>query len=126
LRSIVGIPVVLKGILDPEDAQRAVTEGADAIVVSNHGGRNVDSVPATIDSLPVQRTRERTHTGFDGWRRPLWHRCAQSVAYGASAVMIGRPFLYLLAVAGAHGVERVIRILRQDSKSRWRSPAAIP
>jgi 4-hydroxymandelate oxidase len=68
LRSIVGIPVVLKGILDPDDAERAVTEGADGIVVSNHGGRTLDSVPATIDALPVisERVSGRMPVLMDG------------------------------------------------------------
>ena len=115
LRSIVGIPIVLKGIVDPDDAERAVDEGADGIVVSNHGGRNLDSVPATIDALPLvsERVRERMPVLVDGGVR-RGTDVLKALAYGASAVMIGRPFLYGLAVAGAHGVERIITILRQE------------
>src|SRR5262249_45990037 len=115
LRSIVSIPIVLKGIMDTEDAERAVAEGVDGIVVSNHGGRQLDSVPASIDALPsvVDRVGGRVPVLMDGGIR-RGTDVFKAVASGASAVMIGRPFLYGLAVAGASGVERVITILRQE------------
>jgi len=115
LRSIVRIPIVLKGIIDPGDAERAVAEGVNGIAVSNHGGRTLDSVPATIDALPavIDRVGGRVPVLLDGGIR-RGTDVLKALARGASAVMIGRPFLYGLAVAGADGVERVVTILRQE------------
>lgn len=115
LRSLVQIPVVLKGIIDPDDADHAVSEGVGGIAVSNHGGRQLDTVPSTIEALPkiVDRVGGRVPVLMDGGIR-RGTDVLKALASGASAVMIGRPFLYGLAVAGADGVERVIRILRQE------------
>jgi 4-hydroxymandelate oxidase len=115
LHSVVRMPIVLKGILDPADAERAVTEGASGIAVSNHGGRQLDSVPATIDALPavVDRVGGRVPVLMDGGIR-RGTDVLKALANGASAVMIGRPFLYGLAVAGADGVDRIVTILRQE------------
>lgn len=115
LRSFVRIPIVVKGIIDPRDAERAVAEGVAGISVSNHGGRNLDTAAATIDALPavIEKVEGRIPVLLDGGVR-RGTDVLKAVARGASAVMIGRPFLYALGVAGADGVERVVTILRQE------------
>jgi 4-hydroxymandelate oxidase len=115
LRSIVRIPIVLKGIIDPDDAARAVAEGVAGISVSNHGGRALDTAPATIDALPavVEKVQGRIPVFLDGGVR-RGTDVMKALARGASAVMIGRPFLYGLGTAGADGVERVVKILREE------------
>lgn len=115
LRSIAGVPVILKGILSAEDGKRAVEYGADGVIVSNHGGRNLDTVPATIDALPrvVEAVAGRIPVMLDsGIRRGT--DVLMALALGAKAVFIGRPYVYGLAVGGAKGVERVISILRDE------------
>ena len=109
------VPVILKGILHPEDGQLAVENGAAAIVVSNHGGRNLDTAPATIDALPrgVDRVAGRIPVLFDGGIR-RGTDVLKALAFGASAVMIGRPYMYGLAVAGAAGVTAVVEILKRE------------
>jgi 4-hydroxymandelate oxidase len=115
LRSFVRIPMVLKGIIDPSDAEHAIAEGVDGIAVSNHGGRQLDTAPATIDALPavVEKVGNRIPVLMDGGVR-RGTDVLKALARGASAVMIGRPFLYGLGVAGADGVHRVVTILRQE------------
>jgi 4-hydroxymandelate oxidase len=115
LRSIAHVPVLLKGILDPDDADRAVDRGADGIIVSNHGGRNLDTVPATIDALPhvVSRVAGRLPVLMDGGIR-RGTDVVKALALGASAVLVGRPYVYGLAVAGTEGVRGVIRILQEE------------
>jgi len=106
------LPVVVKGILRADDARRAVEHGAAAIAVSNHGGRNLDTVPASIDALPgvVEAVAGRLPVLFDGGvRRGV--DVVKALALGATAVMIGRPYLWGLAATGAAGVERVVRLL---------------
>jgi 4-hydroxymandelate oxidase len=107
--------MVLKGIIDPSDAERAIAEGVDGIAVSNHGGRQLDTAPATIDALPavVEKVGNRIPVLMDGGVR-RGTDVLKALARGASAVMIGRPFLYGLGVAGADGVHRVVTILRQE------------
>ena len=115
LRSIAGVPVLLKGILNPEDAGRAVEAGVDGLIVSNHGGRNLDMVPASIDALPevAQTVAGRIPILLDsGIRRGTDVLIA--LALGAKAVLVGRPYAYALAAGGAAGVERVIQILREE------------
>jgi 4-hydroxymandelate oxidase len=118
LRSLVRIPIVLKGIIDPTDAERAVGAGVAGLNVSNHGGRNLDTVAASIDALPavVEKVAGRIPVLLDGGVR-RGTDVLKALARGASAVMIGRPFLYGLGVAGADGVERVVTILRQEFES---------
>jgi 4-hydroxymandelate oxidase len=102
----------VKGILRADDARTAVERGAAAISVSNHGGRNLDTVPATIDALPAiaGAVAGRLPILFDGGvRRGV--DVVKALALGASAVMIGRPYLWGLGAAGAAGVERVVRLL---------------
>ena len=115
MRSFAQVPVLIKGVLNPADAQRAVQEGLSGIIVSNHGGRNLDTLPATIDALP--RIAEQVEGRFpilidSGIRRGT--DILKAIALGANAVMIGRPTLYGLASAGPEGVSRVIQILRRE------------
>jgi 4-hydroxymandelate oxidase len=115
LLSISKRPVLLKGILTPEDANEAVRRGVHGIIVSNHGARNLDTVPATIDALPkvVEVVAGRVPVLVDGGIR-RGTDVFKCLAYGAAAVLIGRPYLYGLAVAGAEGVARVVEILRSE------------
>lgn len=115
LRSITRVPVLLKGILDGGDAERAITSGAHGIVVSNHGARNLDTVPSTIEALPavVERVAGRVPVLMDGGIR-RGTDVLKALALGATAVMIGRPYCYGLAVGGAAGVQRVVEILLDE------------
>ena len=108
-------PLVLKGILHPDDAQRAMDEGAAGIVVSNHGARNLDTLPSTIDVLPrvADRVAGRIPVFFDGGVR-RGTDVLKAMALGASAVLVGRPYVYGLAVAGSDGVKAVIEILKRE------------
>jgi len=115
LRTVAGVPVLLKGVLSPEDGKRAIDYGVDGIIVSNHGGRNLDLLPATIDALPgiVEAVAGRLPVLLDsGIRRGT--DVLTALALGAKAVFVGRPYIYGLAIAGARGVERVISILRDE------------
>jgi 4-hydroxymandelate oxidase len=115
IQSFAKIPILLKGILNPDDADEAVKRGVAGIVVSNHGGRALDTVPATIEVLPavVDRVAGRVPVLFDsGIRRGT--DVLKGLGYGASAVLIGRPYLYGLSVAGADGVRDVVNILRSE------------
>ena len=115
LQSFAKTPILLKGILSPNDAAEAVKYGAAGIIVSNHGGRGLDSVPATVDALPrvVDRVAGRIPVLVDGGIR-RGTDILKCIAYGATAVLIGRPSLYGLAVNGAAGVRHVIEILRTE------------
>jgi 4-hydroxymandelate oxidase len=115
LRSFVTVPLLLKGVLNPGDASAAVDLGCDGIIVSNHGGRSLDTVPASIDALPAihKRVGKRIPLILDGGiRRGI--DVFKALAFGASAVMIGRPYLYGLAAGGALGVARIVEILRTE------------
>jgi 4-hydroxymandelate oxidase len=115
LRSIAKVPVLLKGILNADDAAQAVSVGASGILVSNHGGRILDTAPATIEVLPevVARVDKRVPVLVDGGIR-RGTDIVKAVALGADAVLIGRPYCFGLAVGGAAGVQRVIEILRME------------
>jgi 4-hydroxymandelate oxidase len=115
LRSVTKLPMLLKGILNADDAMRAVELGAAGVMVSNHGGRNLDTLPATIDALPevAARVSGRVPVLVDGGIR-RGTDVLKAIALGASAVLIGRPYLYGLAVGGADGVKRVVNILRRE------------
>ena len=115
LRGVTRLPLVLKGILDPGDAELAIGSGAAGIVVSNHGGRNLDTAVATIDALPdiVERVRGRVPVLVDGGIR-RGTDIVKAVALGATAVLIGRPYCYGLSVGGSEGVRRVVEILRGE------------
>ncbi|MBL9216014.1 MAG: alpha-hydroxy-acid oxidizing protein [Opitutaceae bacterium] len=108
-------PVFLKGILDPADADRAVRAGAAGVIVSNHGGRNLDTLPATIEALPAvaDAVAGRVPVLMDGGIR-RGTDIVKAVACGATAVLIGRPYLYGLAAAGEAGVAHIQRILRKE------------
>jgi 4-hydroxymandelate oxidase len=118
LRSITRLPVLLKGVLAPEDARLAVEHGASGVVVSNHGGRNLDTVPASIEALPavVKAVGGRIPVLMDGGIR-RGTDVIKALALGADAVMIGRPYLHGLAVAGAAGVARVVELLHLELMS---------
>ena len=109
-------PLVVKGVLHPDDAREAIAHGADAIVVSNHGGRQLDGAPSTIRVLPriVDAVNGRCEIYLDSGIRS-GHDMIKAVALGARAVFIGRPFLYGLGVAGEAGVTRVLDIIRAEA-----------
>jgi 4-hydroxymandelate oxidase len=115
LRSFARRPVLLKGVLNPDDAATAVTAGVSGIIVSNHGARNLDTVPATIDALPlvVEKVAGRVPVLVDGGIR-RGTDIIKAFALGASAVQIGRPYLWGLGISGAQGVTRVVEILRKE------------
>ncbi len=117
LRSIATVPLVLKGIINPGDAVRAVEAGVAGIIVSNHGGRNLDTLPPTAEALPriTEKVRGKLAILVDGGIR-RGTDVLKAVALGADAVLIGRPYLYGLAAAGADGVERVLEILKTELK----------
>jgi 4-hydroxymandelate oxidase len=118
LRDTVKVKLVLKGILDHEDAKLAADAGIDGIVVSNHGGRVEDGVSATIDVLPeiVARVDGRIPILVDsGFRRGS--DIVKALALGAQAVCIGRPYLWGLGAFGQPGIERVLGILRAETRN---------
>lgn len=112
LRSISRLPVLVKGVLTAADARRAVSAGVDGIVVSNHGGRQLDGAPATLDVLPeiTEAVAGACPVLIDGGVRRGTDVLA-ALALGASAVLIGRPVLHGLAVAGEQGVRNVLDIV---------------
>jgi isopentenyl diphosphate isomerase/L-lactate dehydrogenase-like FMN-dependent dehydrogenase len=109
------LPVILKGIVTAEDATLAVEHGAAALVVSNHGGRQLDGVPATLDALPevVETVAGRVEVYVDGGIR-RGTDVAKALALGARAVLAGRAPIYGLAVAGEDGVRHVLELLRDE------------
>jgi lactate 2-monooxygenase len=115
LRERTRLPIVLKGILHPDDARRALDEGMDGVVVSNHGGRQVDGAIAAIDALPgvVEAVGGRAPVLLDSGVRG-GADVFKARALGASAVLLGRPYAYGLAVGGAAGVRDVLRNLQAD------------
>jgi L-lactate dehydrogenase (cytochrome) len=108
-------PVVVKGVLTGDDARRAVDEGAAAVVVSNHGGRQLDCVSPTIQALPevVAAVNGQADVLMDGGVR-RGSDIVKAICLGAQAVLIGRAYAYGLAAAGYAGVTRAIEILRSD------------
>ncbi len=115
LRERTKLPILLKGILHPEDARRALEYGMDGIVVSNHGGRQVDGAIAALAALPavVATIGGRIPVLFDSGVR-TGADVFKAVALGARAVLIGRPYAFALAVAGTPGVETLLRNLRAE------------
>jgi 4-hydroxymandelate oxidase len=115
LRTVTRVPLLLKGILDADDADHAIGIGADGVIVSNHGARILDTAPATIDALPqvAQRLRGRAPVLVDGGVR-RGTDVLKAIARGAAAVLIGRPYCYGLSVAGARGVQRTVEILHTE------------
>lgn len=115
IKSFTGMPVVVKGILDAEDAGLAIEHGADGVYVSNHGGRSIDTLPPTLEALPrvAEKVGSAAPVFFDGGVR-RGSDVFKALALGASAVLVGRPYLFALAAAGPAGVERAIEILRTE------------
>ena len=115
LRKITTLPVLLKGVLHPQDARIAVERGADGLIVSNHGGRQLDTTPATLDRLPLiaQAVAGRVPLLLDGGVR-RGTDVVKALALGAQAIAIGRPVLWGLAVAGEAGVVHVLELLRRE------------
>ena len=115
LREQTALPIVLKGILHPDDARAAVDAGVDGIVVSNHGGRQVDGAIASLDALPAvadvvqRRIPVLLDSGVRGGADVF-----KAVALGATAVLLGRPYVYGLAIAGERGVREVLRNVRAE------------
>jgi 4-hydroxymandelate oxidase len=115
LRRVTRLPIVVKGILDPEDARRAVEHGARGVVVSNHGGRQLDGAPASLDMLPgiVDAVGSAAEVYLDsGVRRGS--DIVTALALGARAVGLGRPILWGLGVGGESGVARVLELLKVE------------
>jgi len=108
-------PVIVKGVLTGEDARRAIDVGASAIVVSNHGGRQLDTVPASLRALPeiVSAVNGQIEVLMDGGIR-RGADIVKAICLGARAVLCGRAYAYGLAAAGQAGVARALEILRED------------
>lgn len=106
------LPVLLKGVLHPDDARRAVEAGVAGVIVSNHGGRQVDGAVATLDALPavVEAVAGRVPVLMDSGIRG-GADVFKAIALGAAAVLVGRPYVYGLAIAGEAGVREVVRNL---------------
>lgn len=117
VKKMSGLPVIVKGIQSPEDADVAIKAGADAIWVSNHGGRQLDSGPASIDVLPsiAKVVNKRVPIVFDSGVRRGSH-VFKALASGADVVAVGRPILYGLNLGGAEGVNSVIQQLNKELK----------
>ena len=115
LRTQTRLPLLLKGVTHPDDARRAVSLGVDGLIVSNHGGRTLDTLPATATLLPriAEAVGDTLPLLVDGGIR-RGTDVLKALALGARAVLIGRPQVQALAVAGAHGVAHVLRLLRDE------------
>jgi L-lactate dehydrogenase (cytochrome) len=109
--------MVIKGILDQEDARDAVRFGADGIVVSNHGGRQLDGVPSTARALPAIADAVKGDIAIladSGVRNGL--DVVRMIALGADTVLLGRAYLYALATHGQHGVENLLTLIEKEIK----------
>ncbi len=115
LRSLTSLPIVLKGILTAEDARLALEHGVDGIIVSNHGGRQLDGAIPSIEALPeiVEAVAGRCEVYMDGGVR-RGTDVLKALALGARAVLVGRPVLWGLAAKGAEGVYEVLELLREE------------
>ncbi len=116
IRSISKLPIILKGVHRKDDAIRAAEHGFDGIIVSNHGARQLDTVPATIDLLPAisESVGDKLEVFLDGGIR-RGTDVIKAIALGAKAVLIGRPILWGLAVNGSEGATRVIQLIREET-----------
>ena len=110
-----GGKLILKGILDEEDARKAICTGADAIVVSNHGGRQLDGTPSSISMLPriIDAVGDKIEVHVDGGIRS-GQDVLRALCLGAKGTFIGRPFLYGLGAAGRQGVTQALEIIRRE------------
>jgi isopentenyl diphosphate isomerase/L-lactate dehydrogenase-like FMN-dependent dehydrogenase len=131
LRERWNVPVVVKGLVTAEDADLACQYGASGVVVSNHGGRQLDGAIASLEALPevVDAVSDRAEVFLDGGVR-RGTDVAMALALGARAVLVGRPALYGLAFGGSKGVEQVLEILREETENALallgcRSPADV-
>ncbi len=115
LRGLTRLPILLKGVMTPDDAARAIDAGLDGLIVSNHGGRILDGQPATIEALPTiaEIVAKRVPILLDGGVR-RGGDIFRALALGADAVLIGRAYMLALAAAGAPGVAHVIHLLRAE------------
>lgn len=125
------VPVLVKGLVTAEDAVLACEHGASGVVVSNHGGRQLDGAIASLEALPevVAAVGDRAEVYLDGGVR-RGSDVAMALALGARAVLVGRPAMYGLALGGAKGVEQVLEILREETENALallgcRSPAEV-
>lgn len=114
-QSITRLPIILKGILTKEDAELAVKHNVQGIIVSNHGGRQLDEVPASIDALTevVVAVRGKMEVYLDGGIR-TGNDVLKALALGAKCIFLGRPILWGLACKGERGVEEVLKILKNE------------
>jgi isopentenyl diphosphate isomerase/L-lactate dehydrogenase-like FMN-dependent dehydrogenase len=131
LRERWNVPIVVKGLVTAEDAVLACQHGASAVVVSNHGGRQLDGAIASLEALPevVDAVGDRAEVYLDGGVR-RGADVVMALALGARAVLVGRPAMYGLAFGGAKGVEQVLEIFRDETENALallgcRSPAEI-
>lgn len=115
IRSFTKMPVLLKGVLNPNDAEKAIDAGVAGIIVSNHGARNLDTLPATIEALPriAEKVNKRIPVLMDGGIR-RGTDVLKAIALGATAVLVGKPVCFGLACGGAEGVTKVLQILRHE------------
>jgi 4-hydroxymandelate oxidase len=115
LRSVTTLPILVKGLVLGEDARRTVDEGADGLIVSNHGGRVLDGLPSAIELIQsvAEATQGRVPLLLDGGIRQGTD-VVKALALGATAVLVGRPQLHALAVAGMPGVAHMIHLLRTE------------
>ncbi len=118
LASSTRLPIVVKGVLTPEDARHAIDHGARGIIVSNHGGRQLDGAPAALDALPavLAEVRGTAEVYLDGGVR-RGTDVVLALSLGAAAVGIGRPVLWALAVGGSAGVSRLFELIGQEVAS---------
>jgi 4-hydroxymandelate oxidase len=115
LRGLTRLPILLKGIMSGADAEQALAAGMDGLIVSNHGGRSLDGLPATIEALPevAAAVQGRIPLLLDGGIR-RGSDVLKALALGADAVLVGRPYVFGLAAAGAVGVAHVLQMLRGE------------
>ena len=115
LRDQISVPLIIKGIMHPDDAERAVSLGCDGVVVSNHGGRVLDGVPGSLQMLPeiTRAISGKAKVLFDSGIRN-GQDVFKALALGADAVMVGRPYIWGLSTCGALGVAHVIRLMRDE------------
>ena len=115
IRSQWGGPLVIKGVMEPDDARMAADVGAQAVIVSNHGGRQLDSVPSTIAALPAiaDAVGDRVDVIFDGGVRSGLD-VVKAVAMGAKGCLIGRAWVYALAAMGEEGISRMLSTMRRE------------